>query len=339
MAKEIVSIGQLEPGMVIVAVAAQNGPVKIRKSGLVTSKEMVQGLAEMGVLELEVDPEQKVEIAGVEIPKSQTQKLLDSSHQQSSHVDHTLADQFNRSLFLPSVQAVPSVWRHHATSAMLSALMVVGGVAIGWSAATYQSWWPELDTRHVANQHAVTNQLEQTAPADLSEPEQPMGDGQATSSTASATVQINQPQAPQQAEKPVEVEERVLGYIPESASDNSEQTDLNNVSQDLLEKFRQAVADLDAQPTPQSAPVEQASTDVPDVQQLPSGLIAQLPSMAFSVHMYSAQPQDRWVRVNGEKRFEGNYIDNQVRIERIEAQHVILSFKGETFSMGALTDW
>ena len=53
----------LQPGMVIVQITKQNGPVKIRKSGLVSSDAMVQGLSEMGVQELEIDPEQTVEVA------------------------------------------------------------------------------------------------------------------------------------------------------------------------------------------------------------------------------------------------------------------------------------
>ena len=59
----IVAIENLQPGMVIVQITKQNGPVKIRKSGLVSSDAMVQGLSEMGVQELEIDPEQTVEVA------------------------------------------------------------------------------------------------------------------------------------------------------------------------------------------------------------------------------------------------------------------------------------
>ena len=52
----------LLPGMVIVQVTKQNGPVKIRKSGLVTSTDMIQGLIEMGIQEVQIDPTQTVEI-------------------------------------------------------------------------------------------------------------------------------------------------------------------------------------------------------------------------------------------------------------------------------------
>ncbi len=76
----IVAIENLMPGMVIVQITKQNGPVKIRKSGLVTSDAMVQGLSEMGVQEVEIDPEQTVEIAPAVHHRTQTQALLRGEH-------------------------------------------------------------------------------------------------------------------------------------------------------------------------------------------------------------------------------------------------------------------
>ncbi len=59
----IVAIDHLKPGMVIVQITKQNGPVIIRKSGLVTSDPSVQGLSEMGVKKVKKDPQQTVEKA------------------------------------------------------------------------------------------------------------------------------------------------------------------------------------------------------------------------------------------------------------------------------------
>jgi general secretion pathway protein B len=36
---------------------------------------------------------------------------------------------------------------------------------------------------------------------------------------------------------------------------------------------------------------------------------------------------------------EGDKIDGMIEIIRIEPQHVILNYSGQTFSMSALTDW
>ncbi|MEC8788286.1 MAG: DUF3391 domain-containing protein, partial [Pseudomonadota bacterium] len=87
----IVAIENLVPGMVIVQITKQNGPVKIRKSGLVTSDAMVQGLSEMGVQEVEIDPEQTVEIAPAATHhRTQTQALLRGEHDTSATFDKSL---------------------------------------------------------------------------------------------------------------------------------------------------------------------------------------------------------------------------------------------------------
>ena len=133
------SIDALQPGMVIVQVTAQNGPVKIRKSGLVTSSAMIEGLREMGVLEVEIDPAQTVELAEeteAQVAHSPTKSLLmqDSSRNQ---VDNQLSDQFHRSLFLPSVQSLPDNWHYYSRKVAMAALVFIGGLALGWNIANY----------------------------------------------------------------------------------------------------------------------------------------------------------------------------------------------------------
>ena len=78
---------------------------------------------------------------------------------------------------------------------------------------------------------------------------------------------------------------------------------------------------------------------MPRIDQLPAWVMTRLPSMAFSAHMYASVESDRWVRVNGTRMVEGDKIDGLIEIVRIEPQHVILNFSGQTFSMAALTDW
>ncbi|AXT37797.1 DUF3391 domain-containing protein [Alteromonas sp. BL110] len=141
----IVAIENLTPGMVIVQITKQNGPVKIRKSGLVTSDAMVQGLSEMGVQEVEIDPEQTVEIAPATTHhRTQTQALLRGDHDTSATFDKSLNEQFNRSLFLPTVEGLPSAWKLYTKQVALFAVVILGGLCIGFSAATAKRWWPML---------------------------------------------------------------------------------------------------------------------------------------------------------------------------------------------------
>ncbi|WP_269517518.1 general secretion pathway protein GspB [Alteromonas sp. BMJM2] len=144
----IVAIENLQPGMVIVQITKQNGPVKIRKSGLVSSDAMVQGLSEMGVQELEIDPEQTVEVAAPTPTsahhRTQTQALLRGQHDTSARFDKSLNDQFNRSLFLPTVEGLPSSFSLYAKQAFVFAVVIMGGLALGFTAATKNNWWPAL---------------------------------------------------------------------------------------------------------------------------------------------------------------------------------------------------
>lgn len=145
----IVAIENVKPGMVIVQILKQNGPVKIRKSGLVTSDAMVQGLSEMGVQEVEIDPDQTVEIAPAVHHRTQTQALLRGEHDTTAKFDKSLNEQFNRSLFLPTVEGLPSAWKLYTKQIALFAVVIIVGLGIGFCAATIERWWP-IVTSHTA---------------------------------------------------------------------------------------------------------------------------------------------------------------------------------------------
>jgi len=153
----IVAIENLTPGMVIVQITKQNGPVKIRKSGLVTSDAMVQGLSEMGVQELEIDPEQTVEIAPAVHHRTQTQALLRGEHDTTAKFDKSLNEQFNRSLFLPTVEGLPSAWKLYTKQVALFAVVILGGLCIGFSVATTERWWPLLTATPASSESVPTN--------------------------------------------------------------------------------------------------------------------------------------------------------------------------------------
>ncbi|WP_394221802.1 general secretion pathway protein GspB [Alteromonas gracilis] len=153
----IVAIENLTPGMVIVQITKQNGPVKIRKSGLVTSDAMVQGLSEMGVQELEIDPEQTVEIAPTVHHRTQTQALLRGEHDTTANFDKSLNEQFNRSLFLPTVEGLPSAWKLYTKQVALFAVVILGGLCIGFSVVTTERWWPLLTATPASSQSVPAN--------------------------------------------------------------------------------------------------------------------------------------------------------------------------------------
>lgn len=330
------NIDQLKPGMVIVQVVAQNGPVKIRKSGLVTSMDMVLGLAEMGVQTVEIDPEQTVEIESPVVEKSQTQKLLERDYSVASKLDHSLSEQFNRSLFLPSVQDIPNVWQYYGKQLFVAALVLAGGFGIGWSAANYPSWLSAF-TEPAAEQLPVQRIDTPSAPP-VAENTQAVQQSQTAPTPASESAEMEQAEEQfivlgQQPQEPVLLEQGEPQTQP--------QTPTANISPELLKRFEEAVAAVDQSPEP--ADVYQTDvvsmSDVPKIHELPANILTRLPSMAFSAHMYASEDEKRWVRVNGMRVSEGEYVEDGLQVVKIEPQHVVMAFRGEEFVMAALTDW
>ncbi|AWL12746.1 General secretion pathway protein B [Saliniradius amylolyticus] len=343
MAKTI-PINQLKPGMVILQITRQDGPVKIRKSGLVTSDAMVHGLKEMGVMELAIDPDQTVELD--DTPKdrqslSDTQKLFASGN--SPQHEQAVTDQFNRSLFMPSIQSLPAPWQYYGRRAGFLSLMLLSGFAIGWLLATSPKWWlqpapsadrvgtPSQTSQSFSEPDPVTASEadKNTSPVSSTTPEQKTQPQ--TSATESQTVADTTNQAPD----PAKGSERL---IPEAEKQAGNQPD--KISPELLRKFEQAVSAIESEDHPVTKPESSLPDDeVVMVHELPAWALTELPSMSFSAHMYASNPEDRWVNVNGQELGEGDAINDDLRIVRIEPQHVVMAFRGQQFSMRALTDW
>jgi len=364
----LLPIQHVTPGMVIVQITQQNGPVKIRKSGLVTSDAMVQGLAEMGVQEVEIDAEQTVEIEPVAAQhRTQTQALIRGEHDTSAKFDKSLSDQFNRSLFLPSVQGLPSAWKMIAKDVAIYALVLLGGGAIGFSAATITSWWPALTASFTSSQPSTANQVSPATPltaapveadvkqvagntqAELDEPRnksaaivEPITPTQGGElAPAPITVQDKNRSGTNSDAEPAELSASTAQYEGRVLNENTD-SDVS-VSPELMARFNAAVRALDKKAEDNEPPQEETTVTVRDslirVDQLPVRLLSRLPTMNFSAHMYASRPSDRWVRVNGRQLGEGDWIEDRVQIVNIEAQRVVLAFEDEVFSMAALTDW
>lgn len=334
MARQI-GIDELRPGMVIVQIAEQNGPVKIRKSGLVTSVAMVQGLREMGVLAVTIDPAQTVELEaqdnGQGVPHSPTKDLL-MQGVTNKGVDNKLSEQFHRSLFLPSVQSLPGSWQYYGRRAVTASLVLAGGLAMGWTAATYQQWWTAFQAPEL------------TSPLSSSPVQAPVSAGTQAHESKAAPIDV------QSFDNAVDEEAQQTGRADTAATEPEPEPEgqivqVNpdrppvDISPELVEKFQQAVSELETEPQEPQPAAPQPVRDVVRVDQLPAWALAEIPSLSFSAHMYASEPADRWVRVNNMELGEGDWINDNLRIVRIESQHVILAFKGQEFSMRALTDW
>ncbi|MDM7861942.1 general secretion pathway protein GspB [Alteromonas sp. ASW11-36] len=344
---KIIPIKELQPGMMITQVVEQNGPVKIRKVGLVRSADMITGLAEMGVLSIEIDTEQSLELEPeAKPPSSMTQKLLQGEYDHASQVDTKLSEQFNRSLFLPSVNELPSMWQIYVKQVGVVAGVVMLGLTIGATVAIAPSWLTEKAV--IASETPTEIQV---PPAEAEQQQSPVVEPAEVAEQATPVSDKALPEPEAQTEITPPDEDSVAVVEPEqsSAEDEGEiltqtpastEDELAAVSPELLERFNRALEDLENSPVDDEPETRvTVRDDIPRVDQLPARLLTQLPAMEFSAHMYASARNNRWVRVNGQQLYEGEWITDEVQLVNIEPQRVVLSFRDELFTMAALTDW
>ncbi len=154
--------------------------------------------------------------------------------------------------------------------------------------------------------------------------------------------QLNDQQAPPKAMNTPVIESEYGNYSDAASVPNSPaQRRQEAASSALYRKIQQAAQDVDRQtnePEQEDLTVIDVS-DLPRIDQLPAALLTQMPAMSFSAHMYASNSKDRWVRVNSRRLSEGDYIEDDLMITRIESEKVVLRFKGKEFTMNALSDW
>jgi len=133
-----------------------------------------------------------------------------------------------------------------------------------------------------------------------------------------------------------------------NADINYKVTQVDGVSNDLLSRFQDAIEETENE-APNKAEISEFKNDQPSVfngditnvkslTQMPQNIQNALPILNFEQHIYASDGHG-WVTVNGRDRYEGDYINDDLRVDTILPQHVILSFQGEQFSLPALTNW
>ena len=112
------------------------------------------------------------------------------------------------------------------------------------------------------------------------------------------------------------------------------------VSDDLLARFKAAIDETKDQTTSsQQAEVSNSVDDeIEPLTQMPAWVQNGVPNLHFEQHIYASDGEG-WVKVNGRDRYQGDMIAPELQLEEILPQHVILTFRGEKFSLPALTNW
>ncbi|MBL0709731.1 MAG: AAA family ATPase [Colwellia sp.] len=81
-----------------------------------------------------------------------------------------------------------------------------------------------------------------------------------------------------------------------------------------------------------------ANNQIKPLTQMPAWVQKGIPSLDFKQHIYASDGEG-WVNVNGRDRYEGDVIADGLILDKILPQQVILTYRGEKFSLPALTNW
>ena len=130
---------------------------------------------------------------------------------------------------------------------------------------------------------------------------------------------------------------------PDIEKKNYQVEAVDGVSDDLLARFQAAIEETEntkkIEPNQLKAKQTQsADSEIKSLTQMPAWVQEAVPSLRFEQHIYASDGEG-WVNVNGRDRYEGDSIANGVVIEKILPQQVILTYRGEKFSLPALTNW
>jgi len=115
---------------------------------------------------------------------------------------------------------------------------------------------------------------------------------------------------------------------------------VDGVSDDLLARFQAAIDDTkDGSANVVEAELPQTvNSEIKSLTQMPTWVQEGVPNLRFEQHIYASDGEG-WVNVNGRDRYEGDSLSNGVVIDRILPQQIILTYRGEKFSLPALTNW
>lgn len=127
--------------------------------------------------------------------------------------------------------------------------------------------------------------------------------------------------------------------IGEEANKKIEFTQVEGVSDELLEQFKKALKTKDTTSTDDYiTDLESRSRNVEPIEKMPMWIQNGVPTLQFEQHIYASDGKG-WVKVNGRDRYEGDTIARELTLVEILPQKVVLNFRGEKFTMLALSSW
>ena len=83
----------------------------------------------------------------------------------------------------------------------------------------------------------------------------------------------------------------------------------------------------------------QVRGSIPERDELPANLQQHIPMMEFSAHVYSSNPLQRSIVINGRLMEEGDYLASDLFLSEITPKGAIFDFQGHLFHQGVVTAW
>lgn len=111
----------------------------------------------------------------------------------------------------------------------------------------------------------------------------------------------------------------------------------DQVPQELRDKFERAMQA--AGDGGRKSQVHEHAPPARDISTLDDVLQRQIAPIRFQAHVYSTDPAQRWVKVNGKDLQEGQWITADIQLKEITPQYVLMQTGRQLFSMEALSEW
>ncbi len=136
--------------------------------------------------------------------------------------------------------------------------------------------------------------------------------------------------------KSAELDEHIAAGEEETQAIEYKVEAVEGVSDALLARFQDAI--IETESSSENEKKSKKTRRVKSLTQMPQWVQDGVPKLEFEQHIYTSDGQG-WVHVNGRDRYEGDKIADDVFLDEILPQQVILIYRGETFSLPALTNW
>lgn len=253
-------------------------------------------------------------------------------------------------------------WQNKAVTWSLSsiALMLALSVGIWWGMNNNNNTNSvEVNKPILSNSPSNTQHEADEVTEEVSAEEAPVLDNNGLDSSASNTVELKQIVESKVTTNNVVTNNNSMSNIDKQsalevgstdqvlfnsqANEGRQKTDFEvkatgDVSDDLLARFQSAIEETKPNQAASFTSTENETSEVQAISQMPAWVQDGIPALQFEMHIYASDGQG-WVRVNGRDRYEGDYIARELLLSEIRPQHVVLSFRGEKFTMAALSSW